>query len=367
MRQLVKLAVSVLIVFNVGYAMAAETDSAAESDPLKKLKLSGKISMEANYEKKNFADASADDIESNGFAGTAELGIDVNIVKNVTGHVGLLWEENDEGSDSLNIDEAFLLLGENEIMPLFFKAGKMYTPFGKFETKMVSDPLTLEIGETRETAAEIGFKYAGLYASAYAFNGEVNLADEDDKTDNFGANMGFAFESDGFGIDLGCGYINSIYDSNGLTDQMAAVREEAEAGGQSAALKEYVPGMAAYLVLKAGAFYVYGEYVAMLDDSETEYTDTASETIVNTVKSKAMKAWNVEAGCTFDIAGMEITFGAAYQGIKNADDVYPDNRYMGVICLGIMKNTSFAVEYACDKYDNDDKGHTVTGKVEIEF
>jgi hypothetical protein len=32
-----------------------------------------------------------------------------------------------------------------------------------------------------------------------------------------------------------------------------------------------------------------------------------------------------------------------------------------------MKNTTFAVEYACDKYENGDKGHTVTVKVEIEF
>ena len=252
-------------------------------------------------------------------------------------------------------------------MPLFFKAGKMYTPFGKFETKMVSDPLTLEIGETRETAAEIGFKYAGLYASAYAFNGEVNLADEDDKTDNFGANMGFAYESEVFSIDLGCGYINNIYESNSLADKMSAVMEEAEAAGQSAALKDYVPGIAAYLLLKAGGFYVYGEYLSFLDDPETEYTDSATGNIVNTVKTKAMKAWNAEAGYTFDLAGIETNLGAAYQGIKNADEEFPESRYMGVVCLGIMKSTTFAVEYAYDEYENDDKGHTVTGKVEIEF
>lgn len=367
MKQLVKLSVSVLTVFfTAGYLVAAETDSVAVSDALKKLKLSGKISLETSYEKKDFADASADDTESTGFAGTVELGIDVDVDKNAKGHVGLKWEEDGEESDSLNIDEAFILLGGNENIPFFLKAGKMYAPFGKFETKMVSDPLTLEIGETRETAAEIGFNYAGLSGSVYAFNGEINLAGEDDKTDNFGANLGFAYESGGFSIDIGCGYINNIYDSNGLTDQMTAIMEEAEEADQSAALKDYVPGMAAYLVMKAGGFFLYGEYISMLDDPETEYTDTATG-IVNTVEVTSMKAWNVEAGYSFDLSGMETTFAAAYQGVKNAEEEYPENRYMGVIGVGIMKNTTVAVEYVYDKYENDDKGHTVTGKVEIEF
>jgi len=30
-------------------------------------------------------------------------------------------------------------------------AGQLYVPFGAFETGLISDPLTLEIGETRES------------------------------------------------------------------------------------------------------------------------------------------------------------------------------------------------------------------------
>jgi hypothetical protein len=45
-------------------------------------------------------------------------------------------------------------------------------PFGTFETHLVSDPLTLEIGETNETAVVAGFARGGFGGAVYVFNGD---------------------------------------------------------------------------------------------------------------------------------------------------------------------------------------------------
>ena len=80
---------------------------------------------------------------------TVELGLDAEITDWVNGHILLLYEEDDT---PLCVDEGFITLGNLEKFPLYFAAGKMYVPFGAFETNMISDPLTLELGENNESS-----------------------------------------------------------------------------------------------------------------------------------------------------------------------------------------------------------------------
>lgn len=349
------------------FTIASSQMMASAEDAPQRIKFSGAVSLEGAYEKKDYKAAGTEDKETDGLSATVELGVDVNIDRNVTGFIGLKWEDNDEEANSFDIDEGYLKLGGHENMPLFFRAGKMYVPFGKFETNMVSDPLTLEIGETRESAAELGFDIFGFYASVYAFNGSVDLEGEDDTTDNFGASLGYAYESDSFSIEIGGNYINNLYDSNGLTDQISKKEDDfIEDDADYVSMKDYVPGAAAFLVLKVAGVSLFGEYVVMLDDPQFEKYDDSASTLT-TEKNDALKAWNVEAGYTFSVAGKETTLGAAYQGVKNADDTFPETRYMGVINIGILESTSFAVQYAYDEFENDDKAQSITAKVEIEF
>lgn len=349
--------------------MAFQLTASAEEQAEQKIKFSGSIGLEGSYNKSE--PKAGKDVESGGLSASADLGIEVNIEKNVTGFVGLTWEDNDDDSYSLEIDEAYLKLGGNDAMPLFFRAGKMYVPFGKFETCMISDPLTLEIGETRGSAAELGVNFAGFYLSGYAFNGAEDIYGEDDKTDNFGGSIGYAYESDSFSIEIGGSYINSLYEAGGLADSIGEQRDSfVNEDEDYLALKDYVPGAAAYLVLKAAGFSLFGEYVVMLDDPEFEKYDNATSTL-DTEKYDAMKAWNIEAGYTFNVAGKETTLGVAYQGVKNAGDMLPETRYSGVLSVGILEGTTFALQYAQDEYEKDatdnDKASSITAKVEIEF
>jgi len=83
---------------------------------------------------------------------------------------------------------AYAKFGSEETSPLYITAGQIYVPFGAYETNMVSEPLTLELGETRETSLQVGFVKGDFAGSVYAFNGD-NEKNGDSKIKSWGANL----------------------------------------------------------------------------------------------------------------------------------------------------------------------------------
>ena len=279
---------------------------------------------------------------------TVELGFDARANDWASGHVLVLYEEG--GDDKVLIDEAFITLGNTEQFPLYLTAGRLYVPFGKFETNMISDPLTLEIGETRETALQIGFKAQGAYGSVFAFNGDTNEGGGDSQIEQFGANLGYAYEQESFSIDVGVSYINSMGDSDGLSEVLA---EEDLLGS------DYVDGLGVYAIAAIGPVSLIGEYITALDDFDGD-------------DSQPM-AFNFETGYSFALAGRESTFGVAYQGTDDLAGILPESRILTTLSVTIFPATTFSIEYAHDEdYDEDEGGtgesaDTVTGQLAYEF
>ncbi len=103
--------------------------------------VSGAVEVELGFGD-DFAGKSQSDIA----LATVVLGVDAKINDRVTGHVALLHE--DDGTEPMEVDEGIISIDlENG---WYFNGGRMYVPFGVYESNLVSDPLTLEIGETRE-------------------------------------------------------------------------------------------------------------------------------------------------------------------------------------------------------------------------
>jgi hypothetical protein len=325
-----------------------------------KITLSGVIEIEAFYESIDYDDPAEDDEDNSDITlATVELGVDVDLVKHVSGHVLLLWEEDD--TEPMDVDEAYITLDGEDVLPLYLMAGKMYVPFGDYTSNMISDPLTLEVGETRESAVLIGFDINGLYGSVYAFNGDIEEADDDDNhVDNFGASLGYAMENDTVTLDAGVSYINNLVDSDGLGDSFDEAVAEADELGEVLELDDYVGGFGAHIVAEFGSLNLIAEYVGALDDIEY---------LVDGVKVEedAIQSWNLEAGYTFVLLGKEAMVAAAYQGTDNAGDFLPESRYMVCIGAGIFDYTSLALEFAHDEYETDDEADTVTAQLAIEF
>lgn len=310
--------------------------------------LSGLIEVETS-----FAEDYEGDDESDIVLATVELGIDIDLHKYVSGHILLLWEEDE--TEPLDVDEGFITLGNTEFFPIYLQAGKFYVPFGNFETNMISDPLTLELGETRESAALLGLEFEGFYAGVYAFNGDIDESG-DDEIESFGMNAGYAFENENFSLDIGGGWINNIGDSDVLTDD--ALPGE---------IDDYVDGVNAYAIFSFQGVTLIGEYLAATEEFETIELDFDGD-------GAEPESWNIELGYTFDVAGHETTLAAAYQGTDEALALeLPEDRYMGVISVGLVDGLSLALEYAHDEdYDKSDGGtgdeaDMVTMQLALEF
>ena len=330
-------------------ASQAELAEAGDS-PL--VLISDKVSLSGVIEVEAVTGDAFDDSDSSDIAlATVELGVDATINPWTSGHILLKYEDG----ASLDVDEGTITIANIDRHPLSLTAGKMYVPFGDFSSNMVSDPLTLELGETNEDAVLVGFDKNGFYGALYAFNGDVKETDKDDMIRGMGANIGFGNEN----LDTGIGWISNIGDSDGLTDGLTLGADD-DISGQ-------VGGLTAHLAYSLNNFGMIAEYLTATDSF------AASELAFNAQGAKP-KAWNLELSHTTDIKGRETTFALAYQGSDEAVALgLPETRYLGSVAVGLMDYTSLALEYIRDEdYATENGGtgndaQTITMQLAVEF
>ncbi|MGB3647444.1 MAG: LbtU family siderophore porin [Desulfobulbales bacterium] len=298
--------------------------------------LSGVVEVEA-FSAEDFNGADTSDIT----LATVGLGLDAEITEWVNAHILLLYEEDD--TEPMDLDEGTITLGNLEKFPLYLNAGKMYVPFGSFESNMISDPLTLELGETRESAALVGFEVSDFYGSLYAFNSDINETGDDDKIASFGANAGYGYENDNMSLDIGADWINNI----AATDIFKGYFGDAGI----TAVQDYPSGLTAHLTLGYGPFMLIGEYLGALDAFQTGELDFNG-------RGAEPSAWNLEAAYTRESKGKETTFAVGYQKTGEALALeLPEERILASIGVEIWKYTSLALEYLHDEdYSVNDGG-----------
>ena len=242
-----------------------------------------------------------EDYEGNSFSefnvATVELGLSAQMSEWAAAHLMALYEGPD---GDLNIDEATIWLGNYEKYPLLMTVGKFYMPFGSFETNMIQDPLTLEIGEINDYGVAVGFLGNGFYGALYGYNGMKETGSSDTIT-GFGAEAGYGFESESMSFKTGVSWVNNIADSGGITEYLE------ESGMDS--IEDQVNGIGLHVMVGFGPVSFIGEYIQALDDfTEIAYMDHGAET----------KAWNTEFAYSIELFDRESIFAIAYQGTSEA-------------------------------------------------
>ena len=315
------------------------------------IEISGAIEIEAGFSS-DFNDTDSSDIT----LATVELGIDAKINDRVSGHLLLLHEDDD--TEPMEVDEGVISIDLTNGWSL--SAGRMYVPFGSYETNLISDPLTLELGETREAAALISYEADGLYGSVYAFNGdtiEAATPASEDTIEHFGASFGYVWENGDMSLDVGIDYISSLGDSDGISGNLP----DTDADELPDPLVSYVGGMAFHANYTHGALSVIFEYVSSDDFDTTELTFNG--------QGASLSAFNLEAGYTYD-------WGSAAIGYQTTDEAaaigLPETRILLAVSKEIFSATSLSFEYAMDDdYDTPDgtgnDGSTTTIQLAIEF
>ena len=104
--------------------------------------------------------------ESDLVLATVEFTADAAVSEWLSGHVGLLWEEDD--TDPMALDEGYITVGTD----FYARAGKFYLPFGHFGTAFISDPLTLELAEINKSSVLAGYSAELFDVGAGVFKGD---------------------------------------------------------------------------------------------------------------------------------------------------------------------------------------------------
>jgi len=317
-----------------------------------KINISGTIEMAAMYEKMAFNDPAAEDEKSSDLAlATAELGIDVDISKYVKGHILYLWEEDD--TEPVDLDEGLIMINGEDEVPLYVHAGKLYVPFGYFNSHFICDPLTLVLGETRESAIVVGGGNEWLDLSIGTFNGDINEAGDDDHISSFVAKGIFTLPEDSvqdFRFMTGISWISNIADSDGL---------QGEDGINEADINDTVGGFSAFAsVAFMDRLFLEAEYLGAIESFK------AGELAFDGGKAFRPEAWNFELAYA---ATEKLEVGAKYEGSSDCGNYLPEKQYGCVAAYNIFKNTSIAVEYLQGEFKNNDKQNLATAQLAVEF
>ena len=316
------------------------------------VEIGGVIELEAAY-----ASHGADDAPYEGDPSTtAELAtLELGIAARIHDWVGAEIVVKNDDEDNIAIDETFLTIAPPE-GTWALQTGRYVVPFGVYETNMISDPVTLELGETGQDAVMFAAESGGLYGSVFAFNGDLERGG-DNTIDGFGVALGYAMEIEGGAIDANLSWINDLGESDGF---------EIDSAGA-----DNVPGWAASVVLGWGDVTLIGEYLTALDGfegDEIEFGDAGAEP----------SAWTVEIAYGFDLGGRDATAAVGYQGtseaVGDADSLgLPERRALVGLSAEMTEGVALSAEWKRDEDYGEAEGgtgksaDTVTVQLAAEF
>lgn len=302
------------------------------------LTFSGLIEVEAGYSKSKGTDAVSDLSLA-----TLQLSAEARVNEEVGGHVVLLYEEEGE-DDALKVDEAVItlrapqhLLGQDLSLDL----GKMYVPFGKFNSAMISDPLTLDLGETQNNAAVFGLGGDLWSLRVGLFNGETEK--ENDTIDSFVASLEVTPAK---GVSFGASYLSDLAESGAGLVADPTLYDSA------------VAGASAFASLAFGPIGLEAEVVTALADFDAALIGLPDTRLTG----KKPIVW--QAQLSYRLSD-RLQLAARAEGAKDyRDDV---SRYGATVSCGLSEGTVLAFEYLHRDFANDPKDRTVTAQLAMEF
>ncbi len=311
-----------------------------------RISLSGLLEVEAGYESLSLEDGD-DERSSDLVVSTAQLGFEAEVNENVGATLILLFEEDD--TEPIEVDEATVDYGRG---PWGGRFGRQYVPFGVYPSHMISDPLTLELGETRETAVLVGYEGEVFGVSGYVFNGDADKEGEDDHIRDWGVSVTVRpWEA----VEAGASFLSDLADTD--ADLL---------GG--AGYTKRVGGWSAYAVAGWGPFQVSGEVLGAVRGFEAGDLDEDGDG-----RGDRPLAWNVE-GAWGVTEGVEVA--ARVEGSRELGG-QPRVQYGVAVSWGVMEGVSVSAEYLHGEYDEDfgadgdgnvlDSRDLVTAQLSVEF
>ena len=260
--------------------------------------------------------------------------------------VTLIYED---GSDGIEVDEAYASVGGSAALPVVFTVGRLYLPIGAYSSVQCSgvlctDSLTQSLSEAQEDVLQVSYGFDVGSVLAGVANGDVDEVGQDDQVQLF---YGAAEVSPVEGLMVGVAYISSLADSNELGELMP------EEG-----ITDEVAGLSVYVIYASGPFYGQAEYITALESFEPGDLDADGDG-----SGDQPEAFNIEIG----YAVLEdLQLGARYAGSREFGE-FAESQYGAVANYELFDGAVVSLEYLHGELPDGSDEETLTGRLAIEF
>jgi len=347
-----------LAILSNGPASASddEDDTGGFPQPLEEYGIEFHASLEFEYQTEEGFDDTEDASSSttNSDSATLDLEFSYQPCDWFRGDLLITWDDE----TPLEIDEGFVTVGDTETFPLFLTAGKLTLPFGLFETSMISDPLTQEIGEIKTYAGVLGIEWQGLYASTFIYDGSTIDGDDDGRDLKvFGVSAGYLYEDDALVFMVGSGWIDNITDADSFSEFLHEERLQ---------LKDRSPGAVIYSLIEYGPLTFSAEYVTALEHIEVIDEDEVEDL-------GRTEAWSTELSYSGEIVEAEFVVALSYGESDSLGDLLPEKRFGAGVSFSPLPYLNLACEYLREhdypisRGGTGDEANIVTFQMELEY
>ncbi|MEB4591574.1 LbtU family siderophore porin [Candidatus Thiothrix sp. Deng01] len=260
----------------------------------------------------------------------------------------MLYEEDLHGvATPMGTDEAFVAWHALPDAKLDIHAGRQYLPFGSFDTAMVSDPLTLELGETRlNRVLKASTQNGAIHAAGYVFAGEATEPGSDDQQGTgFGLRADYATEQMSAGVD----YLSNLAESDGLDGKNNSV--------------DKIPAISLHGSAQLGRFKLIGEHLTAIKSFQPgDVLDEDGNSLTVAAKPSAT---HLEAN--YDLHN-DRTVALAWNQTKEAEEIGLAKEYYGATYRQpIYKGISGALELIQSKQYTGEQDKALTAQIAYEF
>jgi hypothetical protein len=337
-------------------ARAADAPPQVVKSGKDKIQLGGAIEVEAK-KTRDFRGLRSSEL----VLGTAEFDFEADIVDWAKAELSLQWIAPTNTfpatpDDKITVNEALITFAKPSVLPLYLKAGRGVVPFGIStgttvaarldESLTITGPLTLEIFEAKEDHALAGYKDHGFNVAAYVFNGDTNnsVVAQGKYLEHYGFAVGYGRKGETLSFDVGVGWIDSIFDTDGLSTafpELVLTRK-----------RPYTPGIATYVRAGLFGFSFVGEW-----DSAVR---NAAFTRGGQQLSTQPEAWQIELGYTTNLFGLKPFAAFNYSKSYQMYAAVPKRRTLFTVGAWLSENIRAAIEYNNEQDYN--KAHRGTGR-----
>jgi len=291
---------------------------------------------------------------------TAQLAADATVNQYVTGRIALLYEE--AADNNVTLDEAIVGLKGGEVLPnAYANLGRLYVPFGQFNSHFISAPTTKILGETNDTAVVAGYANDIIDLNVGGFKGKGKETGHNDHINSAVASAKFTLAKggeEGLAVSGGASYLSNLATSDTL--------EPENTNPIAGEVVDTVGGLSAFLSMAyAERFFFDAEYLGALDDfaaGDLNFYDT---------KSRRPQSWNLEAAAKLNKeTEVALRYGGSNDAMKNAAGdhvILAEHEYGAALLYEIFDHTSLTIEYLFQKFLDDSNNSQGTMQVAVQF